>query len=127
MEHRWSPRRPLAVKAIVHSPILDPMRVRIQDIGAGGMRIETQGEMLAANLHVELVFVGNECGILRIHRVPVLIVWTSRNMAGLMFYEMNPRSVVAVLNAFSAGEVAGVLGPEATSVRNPGNALDRLH
>ncbi len=97
------------------------------DIGAGGMRVEVQGKTLSANLHVELVFVGNERGILRIHRVPALIVWTSPSMAGLMFYEMNPRSVLAVLSAFSAGEVAGVSGPEPASVPSPGGTLDKLY
>ena len=126
MEHRWNARRPLTVKAILHSPVLGPERVKIRDIGAGGVRVEVQDDVPATNLHVELVFVGNERGILRIYRVPALIVWTSKNMVGLMFYEMSPRAVVAVLNAFSAGEVEGDFESGPSFAGGPSNASGKL-
>ncbi len=126
MEHRWNARRPLTVKAILHSPVLGPERVKIRDIGAGGVRVEVQDDVPATNLHVELVVVGNEHGILRIYRVPALIVWTSRNMVGLMFYEMNPRAVVAALNAFSAGEVEGDFESGPSFAGGPSNTSGKL-
>ncbi len=126
MEHRWNARRPLTVKAILHSPVLAPERVKIRDIGAGGVRVEVQDDVPATNLHVELVVVGNEHGILRIYRVPALIVWTSRNMVGLMFYEMSPRAVVAALNAFSAGEVEGDFESGPSFAGGPSNTSGKL-
>ena len=126
MEHRWNARRPLTVKAILHSPVLGPKRVKIRDIGAGGVRVEVPGDVPATNLHVELVFVGNERGVLRIYRVPALIMWTSKNMVGLMFYEMSPRAVIAVLNAFSVGQVEGGFESGPSFAGGPGNASGKL-
>ena len=106
VEHRWNSRRPLAAKVILSSAVFGPKWARIRDIGAGGARVEIQDVVLPANLHVELIFIGNERGVLRLHRVPALIVWTSSNVAGLMFYEIGPPTVIAVLNDLWASGTA---------------------
>ncbi len=102
MEHRWNPRRLVTAKVILSSAAFGPKWARIEDIGAGGACVEVEGATLPANLHVEVIFIWNEGGVLQIRRVPALIVWTSSNLAGLMFYEIGPPIVVAVMNALAA-------------------------
>ncbi len=124
MEHRWNSRRPLTGKVILNSALLGLRRARIRDIGAGGVCIELQNEGLVANLHIELVFVGDEGGVLHIHRVPALVVWTSHNIAGLMFYEINPRTFRVALNAFPTGELGRGFRSRSTGAGGPDNTPD---
>lgn len=119
MEHRWHIRRPLAAKVILNSAAHGPIRAKIRDLGAGGVCVETPEKALSANLHVELTFAVGSDGVLRLYRVPALVVWASRDSAGLMFYEIYPETLRAALNALRSEESAGIAknGPANSSGR----------
>ncbi|MDA8421230.1 MAG: PilZ domain-containing protein [Pseudomonadota bacterium] len=114
MEHRWNLRQTVKARALVNSTMSGNRHVRILDISAGGARIELGDGELSSNLHVELVFVVNDRGVLRMHRIPALVAWAAGNVVGLMFYETDQEAVGAALLAAWTSDPEG----------SPGNRLE---
>ncbi len=96
MEHRWHVRRSLGPRVILNGMQFGPLRGRICDVGAGGVRVKTSAA-LSSNLYVDLVFTVEDHRIVRLFRIPVLIVWTSDNTAGLVFLQVDPEPFRAML------------------------------
>ncbi len=121
MEHRWHIRRRMAAKVVLNSPALGQVHAKIRDLGAGGVCVDTLEQALTPNLHVNLTFALESAGILRIYRVPALVVWASRDSAGLMFYEIFPETLRGALSKLRLEETARLVDNELVNGTGGGN------
>lgn len=87
MEHRCSIRKPLALDVVINYRGLGLVRGRTQDIGMGGVFVDTGCVQLPVNAMVEVAVILD--GARRPLRVGAMVVHTRDSGVGLLFDELD--------------------------------------
>lgn len=93
-DHRWSSRQPLELDVAVHSDSkLAPIHFTSRNISLGGMFVETKAMILPLKAFVVLAFTLRAGKETTHHRMPALVVRTSKDGAALMFQDFDVSTV----------------------------------
>lgn len=99
MEHRWSVRKPQRCPVVVDTPRQGRIAARSQDIGIGGMFIETDDTSLPVNTPVNVAFTLPREPYREDFRLPAMIVRQAATGAGVMFLDMEVDTLRALRRA----------------------------
>lgn len=95
IEHRWDVRIPLDIAVTLHHPTLGSLSGELTNICDGGACVATGATRLPRNARFEVVATLPDGGVVRIVRLPVLIIWSITGAAGAMFCHLDEASAAA--------------------------------
>jgi hypothetical protein len=84
VEHRWSPRKPIAMEVSLFYPPLGTIEGRTRDISLEGMYVETEGVEIPRQARLEVAFRTRYGEEERVHRLPAYVVHGDGRGIGLM-------------------------------------------
>ena len=126
MEHRWSVRKPQCCPVVVDTPRQGRVAAKLQDIGIGGMFIETDDITLPLNTPVNVAFTLPREPFREDFRLPAMVVRHAPTGAGVMFLDIElnilralRRALYEPLNSERELEVATSSIAEADTIRLP--------
>jgi len=108
MEHRWGQRTPLTCEVLIGQRSHKLVRGRIRDVSIGGMFVETPKARLAVHSVVDIVFVEHWGRVIRIHRLPAVVVRASTTGVGVMFGQLNPKEYSTLMSFAAAKQITVV-------------------
>ncbi len=92
-DHRWSTRLPLSVDVKVFDGGQPIAQGRTQNVGIGGMFVDTNRKPLPLNSQIAVAFSVSANGNVSHHRLPATVIWSSEEGTGLMFTDFNVDTV----------------------------------
>lgn len=92
-DHRWSARLPLTLDVKVFDGGEPIAQGHTQNVGIGGMFIDTHKRKLPLNSRIAVAFSVGAGGNVSHHRLPATVIWSSEEGAGLMFTDFNVDTV----------------------------------
>ena len=92
-DHRWSMRLPLSLEVKVFEGGEPIAQGHTQNVGIGGMFIDTHHNKLPLNSRIAVAFSVNTKGAMSHHRLPATVIWATEEGAGLMFTDFNVETV----------------------------------
>ena len=92
-DHRWSTRLPLSLEVKVFDAGQPIAQGHTQNVGIGGMFIETYHSKLPLNSQIAVAFSVSTKGNVTHHRLPATVIWATDEGAGLMFTDFNVDTV----------------------------------
>lgn len=99
MEHRWSVRKPQRCPVLVDTPRQGRVAAKLQDIGIGGMFIETDAITLPLNTPVNVAFTLPREPYREDFRLPAMVVRHTSTGAGVMFLDIEIDTLRALRRA----------------------------
>lgn len=100
MEHRLSIRNAVRANAVLEHFQLGRLRVRVRNIGFGGVYLEAKPPLPPLNAAVDLVITERESNVRRVHRLEAMVIRQDGHGIALMFDDLQPeiyRQAVAAL------------------------------
>jgi hypothetical protein len=96
LEHRWAPRRcPDWPVAIAYSAGVVP-NARLRNISSGGALVQTS-QSLVPHTTVELLLHASDGDTLHLHRLHAMVTRVSNDTVGLVFKDIDPQALAALL------------------------------
>lgn len=92
-DHRWSTRQALTLPVKLYNSGESIVQGRTQNLGIGGMFVETDADKLPLNSALSVSFTVSNNGGTSHHRLPATVIWSGRQGAGLMFTDFNVETV----------------------------------
>ncbi len=96
MEHRYAPRKPVALDVVITYQALGLVHGRTMNIGLGGMYIETGRVELPVNALIKTAFFLDEDGLRKPCSADAMVVHSCTYGAGLMFNDLDDELHVAL-------------------------------
>lgn len=92
-DQRWSSRQSVSLPVKLYSGNEPTLQGHTQNLGIGGMFVETESKHLPLNSQLSVSFsVATHDGTSH-HRLPATVVWADEHGAGLMFTDFNIETV----------------------------------
>jgi hypothetical protein len=96
MEHRWGIRESIDLDVLINHGLRPPICGRLRNISLSGLFVATPSARPPLNAGVELVFVQQERGFVRIHRLEATVTRRVEDGVGLMFSQFHPGELSAL-------------------------------
>lgn len=93
LDHRWSTRQALTLPVKLYNSGESIVQGRTQNLGIGGMFVETDAHRLPLNSPLSVSFTVSNNGSTSHHRLPATVIWSGHEGAGLMFTDFNVETV----------------------------------
>lgn len=84
VEHRWSPRKPIAMEVDLDYPPLGTIEGKTRNISLEGMYVETDGTEIPRQARLEVVFTTRYGDGTKVYRLPAYVVHSHDRGIGLM-------------------------------------------
>lgn len=92
-DHRWSMRQDMTLPVKVFNGGEAIVQGCTQNVGIGGMFVETNPSKLPLNSQLSVAFSISHDGGVSHHRLPATVIWATERGAGLMFTDFNVETV----------------------------------
>lgn len=84
VEHRWSPRKPIAMEVSLFYPPLGSIKAKTCNISLEGMYVEAEGLEIPQQARLEVAFITRHGDREKMHRLPAYVVHSHERGIGLM-------------------------------------------
>lgn len=85
LEHRWHPRKPVYLNAVIFHRPLGLLRAKLLDLSLEGARVDTGRIVLPPQALVELTFILEIGASRKVYQMEAVVVHCQRTSSGLMF------------------------------------------